>query len=283
VRVPEGTARRDMKQSHPVRNVKEMVREGYGKIAAQSCSCCGSGDCAEISQKVGYEGRQLGEAPEDANLGLGCGNPTAIASIRAGDTVLDLGSGAGLDCFLAAAKVGPRGQVIGVDMTPGMIERATRVARDHGYGNVEFRLGEIEHLPVEDGSVDLILSNCVINLSPDKPQVFDEAFRVLKPGGRLCISDLVLTGALPDRVRSSVAAYIGCLSGAIRREEYLQLIGEAGFSHIDVIKEQPFPMDCMLNDETAKVLLDDPSFAPTKGGDLASLVRSITLAAEKRL
>jgi arsenite methyltransferase len=272
-----------MKAASGERNVKEMVRTGYGKIAVQSCSCCGSGDCAEISRKVGYADRQLDEAPEGANLGLGCGNPTALASIRAGDTVLDLGSGAGLDCFLAAAKVSPRGRVIGVDMTPDMVERATRIARGHGYRNVEFRLGEIEHLPVEDGSVDLILSNCVINLSPDKPRVFVEAFRVLKPGGRLCISDLVLSGALPDRVRNSVAAYIGCLSGAIRKEEYLRLIGDAGFSHVSVIKEHPFPVDCMLNDETAKVLLDDPSFTAEAAGSLAHVVHSIVLTAEKRL
>ena len=272
-----------MKESHPEQNVKDMVREGYGKIAAQSCSCCGSGDCAEISRKVGYAERQLEEAPEGANLGLGCGNPTALASIKAGDTVLDLGSGAGLDCFLAAAKVGPRGRVIGVDMTPDMIERATRIVRGHGYRNVEFRLGEIEHLPVEDASVDLILSNCVINLSPDKAQVFRDAFRVLKPGGRLCISDLVLAGDLPDRVRHSVAAYIGCLSGAVRREEYLRLIGDAGFSCVSVITEQPFPVDCMLNEETAKVLLDGPSFSAEEEGALASVVHSIALTAEKRL
>ena len=271
-----------MKESHPEQNVKDMVREGYGKIAAQSCSCCGSGDCAEISRKVGYAERQLEEAPEGANLGLGCGNPTALASIKAGDTVLDLGSGAGLDCFLAAAKVGPRGRVIGVDMTPDMIERATRIVRGHGYRNVEFRLGEIEHLPVEDASVDLILSNCVINLSPDKAQVFRDAFRVLKPGGRLCISDLVLVGDLPDEVRTSVAAYIGCLSGAVRKEQYLQFIRDAGFSGVIVITDQPFPVDCMLNDETARVLLDDPSFPAEGRSALSALVRSIAVTAEKR-
>lgn len=272
---------RDTMEPHPERSVKDMVRDGYGKIAARSCSCCGSGDCKEISRNVGYAEGQLEEAPEDANLGLGCGNPTAIASIRAGETVLDLGSGAGLDCFLAAAKVGPGGRVIGVDMTPDMIERAARIARGHGYQNVEFRLGEIEHMPVEDGSVDLILSNCVINLSPDKPRVFAEAFRVLKPGGRLCISDLVLAGDLPGRVRNSVAAYIGCLSGAVRKEEYLRLIDAAGFSCISVVREQPFPVDCMLNDETARVLLDDPSFSVEAAGSLADVVHSVVLTAEK--
>ncbi len=271
----------NMKESHPERSVKEMVREGYGKIAVQSCSCCGSGDCEEISRKVGYGERQLEEIPDEANLGLGCGNPTALASIRAGDTVLDLGSGAGLDCFLASARVGSGGRVIGVDMTPEMVDRATRNAREHGYGNVEFRLGEIERLPVEDGSVDLILSNCVINLSPDKPQVFAEAFRVLKPGGQLCISDLVLTGNLPDGVRTSVAAYIGCLSGAVRKERYLQFIRDAGFSGVSIITDQPFPVDCMLNDETARVLLDDLSFPAEGRTALSALVRSITLTAEK--
>jgi arsenite methyltransferase len=272
----------NMKKSHPGRSVKEMVREGYGKIALQSCSCCGSGDCEEISRRVGYGERQLEETPEGANLGLGCGNPTALASIRAGYTVLDLGSGAGLDCFLASASVGPGGQVIGVDMTPEMVERANRNAREYGYENVEFRMGEIECLPVDDGSVDLILSNCVINLSPDKPRVFAEAFRVLKPGGRLCISDLVLVGDLPDEVRTSVAAYIGCLSGAVRKEQYLQFIRDAGFSGVSVITDQPFPVDCMLNDETARVLLDDLSFPAEGGSALSALVRSIAVTAEKR-
>ena len=262
-------------------NVKELVREGYGKIAFQSCSCCCGGESGEISRKVGYTDEQLGEVPCEANLGLGCGNPTALASIRSGETVLDLGSGAGLDCFLAVREVGPEGRVIGVDMTPAMIERAKRIAKQYGYHNVEFRLGEIEHLPVEDGSVDRVISNCVINLSPDKAQVFREAFRVLRPGGSLFVSDLVLVGELPERVKHSAAAYVGCLSGAVGKEEYLRIIGETGFSRIVVADEKPFPVDCLLNDETATVLLDDPTYPEEEKGELSDAVRSIMVTAWK--
>ena len=262
-------------------NVKELVREGYGKIARQSCSCCCGGESEKIGRKIGYTDEQLDEVPCEANLGLGCGNPTALASIRPGETVLDLGSGAGVDCFLAAGRVGPEGRVIGVDMTPAMIERANRIAKEYGYRNVEFRLGEIEQLPVEDGSVDRVISNCVINLSPEKAQVFREAFRVLRPGGSLFISDLVLVGELPERVMHSAAAYVGCLSGAVRKEEYLRIIGEAGFSRVLVADEKPFPVDCLLNDETAKVLLDDPTYPEEGKGEISDAVRSIMVTAWK--
>jgi len=270
-----------MKESTHTSSVKDIVKTGYGKIAMQSCSCCCGGECDEISRKIGYTDQHLDEIPSEANLGLGCGNPTAIASIRAGETVLDLGSGAGLDCFLASAEVGPEGRVIGVDMTPNMIEKANRIAKKHGYRNVEFRQGEIEHLPVDDGSVDLIISNCVINLSPDKEQVFRETFRVLQPGGRLFFSDIVLIGELPERIRASVAAYVGCLSGAIQKEEYLRMIGETGFSHVRIIDEKPFPVDCMFNDETAKVLLGDSSYSAEETGQIAGAVSSIMVTAWK--
>lgn len=270
-----------MKESTHTSSVKDIVKTRYGKIAMQSCSCCGGGECDEISRKVGYTDQQLDEIPSEANLGLGCGNPTAIASIRAGETVLDLGSGAGLDCFLAAAEVGPEGRVIGVDMTQNMIEKANRIAQEHGYRNVEFRQGEIEHLPVDDGSVDLIISNCVINLSPDKEQVFRETFRVLRPGGRLFVSDVVLVGELPERIRDSVAAYVGCLSGAVRKEEYLRIIGETGFSRVRIIDEKPFPADCMFNDETAKLLLGDSSYSAEETRQIAGAVSSIMVTAWK--
>ena len=204
-------------------DVKKIVREGYARIArgGGSCcssggSCCGSAGMTEsISKKIGYSDEELTSVPEGANLGLGCGNPVALAALKEGDVVLDLGSGAGFDCFLAANKVGSGGKVIGVDMTPDMLEKARENAHKGGYTNVEFRLGEIEHLPVADSHVDVIISNCVINLSPDKPAVFNEAFRVLKPGGRLMVSDIVLLNELPAFIKSSVAAYVGCVSGAM--------------------------------------------------------------------
>lgn len=244
-------------------DIKSIVREKYGQIAATSGSCCRSVSCCngpavvtEIGKKIGYADSDLSAVPEGANLGLGCGNPIALASLRAGETVLDLGSGAGFDCFLAAGRVGPEGKVIGVDMTPEMIERARENARKDGVDNVEFRLGDIEHLPVEDGSVDVIISNCVINLAPDKGRVFSEAFRVLKPGGRLMVSDIVLTRALPDFVKNSVAAYIGCVAGAALKEDYLGSMRQAGFEDVTVQSEAPFPVDCATTDPVLAALAE---------------------------
>jgi len=188
---------------------------------------------------MGYSEEELGTIPQEANLGLGCGNPTALAGLSKGEVVLDLGSGGGIDCFLASSAVGEGGKVIGVDMTPPMIDQARATARSHGYRNVEFRLGEIENLPVADASVDTVISNCVINLSPDKPRVFREAFRALKPGGRLMVSDIVLVGELPASVKDSSDAYVSCLAGAVSKEEYLSAIGEAGFQRVEILGEQP--------------------------------------------
>jgi len=205
--------------------------------AAGAASCCSPQQTVSKSKAVGYTDEQLGAIPDGADLGLGCGNPTALASLKEGETVLDLGSGAGFDCFLAAGKVGKNGRVIGVDMTPEMLEKARENTRKGNYGNVEFRLGEIENLPVADNSVDIVISNCVINLAPDKRKVFTEAFRVLKPGGRLMISDIVLLKELPDAIKSSVDAYTGCIAGASRKEDYLATIASAGFQDVEVVSE----------------------------------------------
>lgn len=252
--------------------VKKVVREGYAQIAQAggscclpSASCCGGADmAAEISRKIGYADKDLKSVPEGANLGLGCGNPVALASLQEGETILDLGSGAGFDCFLAAKEVGKTGKVIGVDMTPEMIQKARENAGKGGYGNVEFRLGEIENLPVADHAVDAIISNCVINLAPDKQRVFREAFRVLKPGGRLMVSDIVLRRPLPDFIMNSIAAYVGCISGAVLRDEYLRLIEQAGFRDVRIMEESLFPIDCMANDPTAQAIIAHLDMSPEK-------------------
>jgi len=217
-------------------DIKRKVREGYGKIAREAGGgCCGGGSCGcSTSAKIGYDVWQIEAVPDGADLGLGCGNPTAIAGLNPGETVLDLGSGGGFDCFLAANEVGPDGAVIGVDMTEDMIATARANAEKAGYVNVEFRLGEIEALPVEDASVDVIISNCVINLVPDKQQAFAEAFRVLKPGGRLHVSDIVLDGALPPAFAGNVEAYVGCVSGAVSRQTYLMAMQASGLTEITI-------------------------------------------------
>ena len=225
--------------------IRGVVREKYGAIAISAGSCCDPGCCSSTSpdavlDQIGYTAEQAAAIPEGANLGLGCGNPLALAAVHPGETVLDLGSGAGIDAFLAARDTGPRGHVIGVDMTTAMLEKARAAAVKHGYDNVEFRLGEIEHLPVADASVDVIISNCVVNLSPDKPQVFREAFRVLKPGGRMLVSDLVLVRPLSPAVRDSVAAYVGCIAGASTHEDYLAHIRAAGFMSIEVLQQDAY-------------------------------------------
>jgi arsenite methyltransferase len=271
------------------KEIKKVVREGYGKIAKQksSCcatvqSCCGAGDVAqEISKQIGYTEEELEAVPEGANLGLGCGNPIALASLKEGDIVLDLGSGAGFDCFLAAQKVGNKGKVIGVDMTPEMIEKARENTKKGGYKNVEFRLGEIENLPVADNYADVVISNCVINLSPDKSRVFREAFRVLKPGGRLMISDIVLLRELPDFIKNSIEAYIGCLSGAIMKNEYIKTIKEAGFQDVRIVDETHFPIECMANDPTAKAIMENLKILPEKINEIANIVISVKVSGAK--
>jgi arsenite methyltransferase len=212
-------------------DVKKIVKECYGKIAETGgcCSCgCNQMSNEEISKSIGYSDDEIQTAP-DANLGLGCGNPTAIAGLKEGSTVLDLGSGAGFDCFIAARKVGKTGKVIGVDMTEKMLKKARENARKYGYDNVEFRMGDIEKLPVEDASIDYIISNCVINLAPDKQKVFEEAYRVLKSGGKLLVSDIVLLKKLSTRQKNDKGLLVGCVGGAVLKKEYLGMMGGVGF------------------------------------------------------
>lgn len=212
-------------------NIKKIVKESYGKIAESGCSCsCGCNDMSneEIAKSLGYSEQEIKAVPS-ANLGLGCGNPTALGELKEGMTVLDLGSGAGFDCFLAAKKVGKSGKVIGVDMTGNMIKKAKENAKKYGFNNVEFRLGDIEELPIEDNSVDVIISNCVINLAPDKSKVFKEAYRVLKKGGKLLVSDIVLLKELSKIEKQDEQLIAGCVGGAVLKKDYLKLIEKAGF------------------------------------------------------
>lgn len=222
--------------------IREFIRKNYTKVALKGSQggCC-SGGCScngapmnidEVSSRIGYSKEELLNVPSEANMGLGCGNPIAIAALKQGEVVLDLGSGGGLDCFLARKQVGDTGYVIGVDMTPDMVKLARENAKKSGYTNMEFRLGEIEHLPVKDGSVDVIISNCVINLSLDKEQVFKDAYRVLKPGGRLSISDVVATAELPENIKQDLSLTAGCISGASYIEDIKAMLHNAGFKDI---------------------------------------------------
>jgi arsenite methyltransferase len=222
-----------------------VVKGRYAQLAKQDqescCSSCGGGvSPLGRAEAVGYLKKDLADIPEETIMGLGCGNPTAIAELKAGDVVLDLGSGAGVDVFLAANKVGPTGKAIGVDMTEEMVDKAKGIARSHGYHNVEFRLGDMEKLPVGDESVDVIISNCVINLSPDKSKVFQEAYRVLKPKGRLTVSDIVSEGALSSEIKNDLNAWACCIGGALEQQEYLEKIKKAGFEDVQVVSSKEF-------------------------------------------
>jgi len=265
-------------------DIKKTVRQHYSQIAKQSntgCisqkTCCGSSNIENLSRKIGYNKEDLHSVPEGANLGLGCGNPVALTNLKEGDIVLDLGSGAGFDSFLAANKVGKKGRVIGVDMTPEMIEKARENIRKGNYENVEFRLGEIEYLPVADNSVDVVISNCVINLSTDKERVFKEAYRVLKPGGRLMISDIVLLKELPDFIKNSIEAYIGCISGAVMKDEYIETIKAAGFQGVKIIGETSFPIEYRANDPIAKAITENLKIPTKKLNEIANSVLSIKI------
>ncbi len=259
--------------------IRKSVRENYARIARENKSCCCRSTKAEdISKSIGYSDEELESVPEDANLGLGCGNPVALASLKEGETVLDLGAGAGFDVFLAANKVGNSGRVIGVDMTPEMVGKARANALNDGYENVEFRLGEIENIPAADSSVDIVISNCVINLSPNKQRVFKEALRVLKPGGRLMVSDIVLLKELPDAIKQSVAAYVGCVAGALMKDDYLKTIREAGFQDVNVLDETLYPIDCISDDSTTESVINK---LKANREDIENSVASIKVQAMK--
>ncbi len=255
--------------------IRQAVRQQYGRVAESGGAGCGCGPTCcgtptasadTLSQGLGYTADDVGSVPQGANMGLGCGNPQAIAALKTGEVVLDLGSGGGFDCFLAARQVGDTGRVIGVDMTPEMISKARAHAEKGGYRNAEFRLGEIENLPAADGAVDVIISNCVINLSPDKARVFREAHRVLKPGGRLAISDVVAFALLPEAVRKDMTLYTGCMAGASLVSEVEAMLQECGFTEIRVAPK----------DESKSFIGD---WAP--GTDIAEYVVSATIEAIK--
>lgn len=261
--------------------LKEMVKQKYAEIALQDketnmSSCCGAGGCStEVYNIMSEDYSTLEGYNPDADLGLGCGLPTQFAQIRPGDTVIDLGSGAGNDCFVARNETGADGRVIGIDFTPAMIEKAKQNAQKLGYQNVEFRQGDIEKMPVTSNMADVVVSNCVLNLVPDKNKVFREIFRVLKPGGHFSISDVVLVGTLPDGLRNDAEMYAGCVSGAIQKEEYLRFIRENGFDHITLQKEKPIA----IPDDILKRYLSENEIAEFQCGNTG--IFSITVYAEK--
>lgn len=246
--------------------MKDIVKKIYGSIAKgkQKSCCAATNSCSpgayNVSRRIGYSDKDLDSVPQEANMGLGCGNPIAFVSLKEGETVVDLGSGGGLDAFIAARKVGEKGKVIGIDMTEEMVKKAKANAKKNGFRNVEFKHGDIENMPLENGIADCIISNCVINLAENKQSVFNEAFRVLKRDGRLMISDMVLTRDLPDKIAKSAQMYAGCIAGALRREDYLDKIRRAGFREVKVIKEDPVRFtDYLDSDEVVSNIINGMS------------------------
>ena len=271
--------------------VKKVVRDRYAKVAknegsscgcAPSTSCCSAPSDEQVSKMIGYSEVEMNAVPEGANLGLGCGNPTALASLKEGERVLDLGSGGGFDCFLAAKKVGKTGRVIGVDMTPEMLDKARANAKKGNYENVEFRLGEIENLPVADSSIDVIISNCVINLAPNKKRVFEEAFRVLAPNGRLMVSDIVLLKPLPEEIQKSAEAYTSCVAGAEIKDKYLDLMRDAGFKDVKVLGEKNYPLDFILSEPEVKEAVSNLKLTRREVNETANSIVSINVSASKK-
>jgi arsenite methyltransferase len=265
------------------KGIVDAVREMYASTVKNNFSCCSPEDVSsrDASCECGYSTEELDSIPEEANLGLGCGNPVALAGVSKGEVVLDLGSGAGIDCFLASDRVGEEGRVIGIDMTPEMVERAKLNALRNNYRNVEFRLGRIEELPVADSSVDLVISNCVINLSTDKLQVFRETFRVLKPGGRLMVSDIVLLEELPAFVQDSMDAYVMCVSGAMLKEQYLEAVRQAGFIDVNVEGENRFPVELALAQPKLKEAVGKMNIPMEELARIAGSIVSMKVSAKK--
>lgn len=271
--------------------IHEEVKRGYARIVKQNTqksvlpkifTCCNSKDLVvDIGKNIGYSKEELENVPEDSNLGIGCGNPTALAFIQKGETILDLGSGAGFDCFIASKATGDSGKVIGIDITPEMVAQAQKNAAKGNYTNVEFIIGEIENLPILDETVDLVISNCVINLSNQKQQVFNEAYRVLKPSGRIMISDIILLKELPDYIKNSVEGHIACLAGAIHKEDYINTIAKAGFSQINIDKEAPFPLELMMHDPIAIKILKENNLSQKEMEEIANSIASVSVSAIK--
>ncbi len=261
-----GAKMREENKFEAERKIKKTVSEAYGKIVQDSESCCEPSSCCDTGEvdsksylrKIGYTEEEIKSIPDEANLSLGCGNPTGVGELAEGEVVLDLGSGAGADCLLAAKKVGKEGSVIGVDMTPEMIEKARENARKHNITNVDFRLGEIENLPLADNTVDVVISNCVINLSADKARVFGEIYRVLKPGGRISISDIALQEELPKEIKSLDQAYVSCIAGALLLSEYERIVRDQGFKDVEIVnKKASVCVDSFAQDPIAKEVIDN--------------------------
>ena len=265
--------------------IKRAVREGYAKLAKQANVCHSSSsdsfDIPEICKMLGYTEEEIQAAPPGSNLGLGCGNPVALAFLNEGEIVLDMGSGAGFDCFIASKQVGSKGKVIGVDMTTEMVDRARANARKAGFTNIDFRQGDLENMPVADNYVDVVISNCVINLVPNKKRTFKEAYRVLKPGGRLAFTDVVLLKDLPEFVKTSTGAYIGCLAGAIFKEEYIELMRSVGFKELTVVSDYTFPIEILASDCGGQAIADIPEFSSWQLQQIKGSISSIKVSAIK--
>lgn len=259
--------------------VRKAVRQHYGALALTPSSCCGTSESASCGCGDIYPKAEMATLPDDAVVvSAGCGNPTAIAGLKPGMTVVDLGSGGGIDCFLSAKKVGPKGKVYGIDATPEMIHRARKTARENGYGNVEFRLGEIEHMPLDSGIADVVISNCVINLSPDKQQVFNDAFRVLRPGGKLAVSDIVMLKDLPEDIKKDLSGWSQCVSGAVSEKEYVGAIRKAGFEGVKV-EERVVYAHSQLSEYLKGTASED--YSKLRGVDLSNLIASYKISALK--